>query len=307
MNEKLSNNKKNRIMAAIKKQSVSYFMLSFWLILFIVFTILPILSSLFLSFTNFNMLQPPKFIGLDNYLRLFLEDDIFLIALKNTILFAVITGPIGYILSFIVAWFINDVGKKMRSFFTLMFYSPTLAGNIYFVWLFIFSGDSYGVINGFLIRFGLISEPIQWLADPKYNLWVIIIVVLWLSMGAGFLSFVAGFKQLNNSLFEAAAIDGITNRWQELYYITLPQMVPQLLIGAVLSISGAFAIGYQSSALTGFPSTDYSTHTVVLHILDYGYFRFEMGYASAIALVLFLLMISVWGVIQKFLNKLSGN
>ena len=300
-------NTKTRMKGRGKQIAVSYFMLSTWLIIFTIFTLIPVLSSVVLSFSNYNMLQPAKWIGINNYLRLFLEDDIFIIALKNTILFAVITGPLGYILSFVVAWLINDMGNKTRSLFTLLFYSPTLVGNVYFVWLFIFSGDSYGIVNGFLLKWGLVNEPIQWLSDPKYNMGVVIVVILWMSMGAGFLAFVAGLKQLNNSLFEAAALDGIRNRWQELYYITLPQMVPQLLIGAVLSISGAFAIGNQCSALTGFPSTDYSTHTLVLHILDYGYNRFEMGYASAIAVVLFAIMLITWNIINKGLNRLSGD
>ena len=196
-----------------KKYAVSYFMLSFWLVIFTVFTLIPVLSSVVLSFSNYNMLQPPQWNGLNNYLRLLLEDDVFVTALKNTLIFAVITGPVGYILSFVVAWLINDVGNRARSLFTLLFYSPTLAGNVYFVWLFIFSGDSYGVINGFLIKWGLLNEPIQWLTDPKYNMGVVIVVILWMSMGAGFLAFVAGLKQLNTSLFEAAAIDGIRNRW----------------------------------------------------------------------------------------------
>lgn len=299
--------KKTIRLSRLKKYALSYFMMSFWLVAFIIFTLIPVLSSVVLSFTNFNMLQPPRFIGIANYLRLFLEDDVFIIALKNTVIFAVITGPVGYVLSFIVAWLINDFTKGVRSFFTLLFYSPTLAGNVYFVWLFIFSGDSYGIINGFLLKWGFLNEPLQWLTDPKYNMTVVIIVILWLSMGAGFLAFIAGLKQLNNSLFEAAAIDGVKNRWQELFYITLPQMVPQLLIGAVLSISGAFAIGSQCSVLTGFPSTDYSTHTLILHILDFGYYRYEMGYASAVAVVLFTIMVITWNVINKNLNKWAAD
>lgn len=299
--------KKTIRLSRLKKYALSYFMMSFWLVAFIIFTLIPVLSSVVLSFTNFNMLQPPRFIGIANYLRLFLEDDVFIIALKNTVIFAVITGPVGYVLSFIVAWLINDFTKGVRSFFTLLFYSPTLAGNVYFVWLFIFSGDSYGIINGFLLKWGFLNEPLQWLTDPEYNMTVVIIVILWLSMGAGFLAFIAGLKQLNNSLFEAAAIDGVKNRWQELFYITLPQMVPQLLIGAVLSISGAFAIGSQCSVLTGFPSTDYSTHTLILHILDFGYYRYEMGYASAVAVVLFTIMVITWNVINKNLNKWAAD
>lgn len=290
-----------------KQYAISWFMLSFWLIIFVIFTLLPVLCSVVLSFTDYNMLQKPDWVGMDNYLRMLLEDEVFITAFKNTMIFAIITGPLGYILSFLVAWLINDLSDGTRTVFTLLFYSPTLAGNVYFVWLYIFSGDSYGLINGALLRLGILNEPIQWLTDPKYNMAAVIVVILWMSMGSGFLAFVAGLKQMNRTLFEAGALDGVRNRWQELYYITLPQMAPQLLIGAVLSISGAFAVGNQCSALTGFPSTDYSTHTLVLHILDFGYNRLEMGYASAVAVVLFLIMLVSWNAINRALSRLNGD
>lgn len=276
-----------------------------WLLLFFLFTILPILAAIALSFTNFNMVQTPSFIGAANYLRLFLEDDVFLIAVRNTLILALVTGPGGYILSFVIAWFINDTGRVMRPLLTLLFYSPTLAGNVYVIWTFIFSGDSVGLLNSLLLSVNIIKEPVMWLTDPRYNLYICMVVILWMSMGAGFLAFVAGFKQLNVSLFEAAAMDGLRNRWQELWYVTLPQMVPQLMIGAVLTVSGAFAVGYQCMALTGFPSTDYSTHTIVLHILDYGNYRFEMGYACAVSVVLFTAMVCTWGLINKGLRSVG--
>lgn len=296
---------KNSWLTSIKKNSASYVMLAPYTILFTVFIIVPVLTSVILSFTSFNMLQFPKFIGFQNYIRLFLDDDIFITAVRNTLVFAVITGPVGYILSFVFAWFINEFKPKVRAVLTLIFYAPSLAGNVYFIWMYIFSGDSYGFINGRLMSMGILKDPIMWLTDPKYNVKVVILVMLWLSMGAGFLAFVAGFQTINRDLFEAAAIDGVKNRWQELWYITLPQMKPQLLFGAVMSISGAFAVGYQNMALTGFPSTDYSTHTILLHMLDYGSIRFEMGYASAIAVVLFAIMQLSWKFINNMLNKIS--
>ena len=294
-------------LASCRRHRLVYLLLAPWLIIFCLFTLLPILSSMVLSFTSYNILQPPQPNGLENYLRLFLDDDVFLIALKNTLLFAVITGPVGYLLSFVIAWFISDTGRFARSLLTLLFYSPTLAGNVYFIWMFIFSGDAYGFANSTLMRLNLLDEPLYWLTDPRYNFWVCVVVMLWMSMGTGFLALVAGFQQLNYSLFEAAAIDGVRNRWQELWYVTLPQMVPQLLISAVLSISTAFAVGYQCAALTGFPSTDYSTHTLVLHIQDYGYNRFEMGYASTVAVVLFAMMILTWNLIHRALRTMSSD
>ena len=259
-----------------------------------------------MSFTDFDMVRLPRFVGLQNYTTLFLDDDIFIKSLGNTLFYALVTGPAGYLLSFLVAWLLSETSRGVRAVLMLIFYAPTLAGNVYMVWTYIFSGDSYGMLNSLLLRWGLIADPIQWLNDPAYNSIVVIVVILWMSMGAGFLSFVAGFQQLNVSLFEAGAIDGVRNRWQELWHITLPQMVPQLLIGAVLSISSAFAVGYQNALLTGNPSTDYSTHTVLLHMTDYGYTRFEMGYACAVAVVLFVLMVGTWLVINRGLRRMSS-
>ncbi len=288
------------------KYGASYFLLSFWLILFLVFTVIPIAISVVMGFTDFDMVRLPRFVGLQNYTTLFLDDDIFIKSLGNTLFYALVTGPAGYLLSFLVAWLLSETSRGVRAVLMLIFYAPTLAGNVYMVWTYIFSGDSYGMLNSLLLRLGLIADPIQWLNDPAYNSIVVIVVILWMSMGAGFLSFVAGFQQLNVSLFEAGAIDGMRNRWQELWHITLPQMVPQLLIGAVLSISSAFAVGYQNALLTGNPSTDYSTHTVLLHMTDYGYTRFEMGYACAVAVVLFVLMVGTWLVINRGLRRMSS-
>ena len=297
----------SRLMRFLRRYGISYFMLSFWLLTFIIFLLIPIISAIVLSFTSYDFINTPKFVGFDNYIRLFLGDDVFITALKNTLLFALITGPLGYILCFVFAWFISDLNDRIRPFFTLLFYIPNLAGNVYFVWLYIFSGDSYGIANSWLLRLGLIREPIQWLTDPQYNFGVVVVVLLWLSMGTGFLAFVAGFKQLNPELAEAGCIDGVSNRWQELYHITLPQMLPQLLIGAVLSISTALSVGVQPMMLTGMPSTDYSTHTLLLHILDMGNARYEMGYACAIAVVLFLLMVVSWSLISRALSGFSDD
>ena len=289
------------------QRRAAFILLAPFTVLFLLFTVLPIISSIALSFTYFNMVDAPKFIGIDNYVRMFADDSVFFIAVKNTLIFALITGPLGYAMSFIFAWMINDFGRGMRSFLTMLFYAPTLAGNVFFIWLFIFSGDSYGLVNSFLMKYGIILEPIQWLTDSKYSMGVVILVMLWLSLGAGFLSFIAGFQNLNRECFEAGAIDGIRNRWQELWYITVPQMAPQMMFAAVMTISSSFAVGYQCMELTGFPSTDYSTHTILLHILDVGTIRFDMGYASALAVILFGTMVLMWKIISSALSRVSGD
>ena len=297
--------KKTKRRSLERSQSVSYVMLAPWAILFLVFILIPVLAAIYFSFTNFDMLNAPKFNGVENYIRLFLDDDVFMIALKNTLILAIVTGPIGYLASFVFAWGINEFRRGARSLLTLCFYAPSLAGNVYFIWTFIFSSDSYGLLNAFLLEYGLIDGPIQWLTDTRYNFGICIIVILWMSAGTGFLTFVAGLQSLNVELAEAGAIDGIRNRFQELFYITLPQMKPQLLLGAVFTISSSFAVGAQCSALTGFPSTDYSTHTIQLHMQDYAFTRYEMGYASAIAIVLFVMMLAYWWLVNKILARWS--
>jgi len=287
----------------IKKYNQSYLMVLPYTVFFVIFVVVPVITAIVLSFTYFNMISPVRFIGLENYKRLFLNDDVFLISIKNTMLFAFVTGPVSYFVALITAWFINELNPKLRAFMTLVFYAPSVAGNAYIIWTFIFSGDRYGILNGFLIQTGLISESIQWLTDPKTNLTVIIIVQLWLSLGAGFLAFIAGLQTIDRSMYEAGAVDGIRNRWQELWHITLPSMKPQLLFGAVMQIASSFAVSDVAEQLAGFPSTNYSAHTIVTHIKDVGTLRYEMGYACAIAVVLFSMMVMIKSIFSNLMAK----
>ena len=298
--------KQKKLGYRIKKARVSYAMIAPYFILFFLFTVLPVLVSIILSFTYFNMLEPPKFIGWQNYIKLFLEDDIFLIALKNTLIFAVITGPVSYILCLLFAWIINEFKGKLRAFLTLIFYAPSICGNAFMVWQLILSGDRYGYLNGILLRLGIIGEAILWMKTEKYVLPMLIVVQLWLSLGTGFLSFIAGLQTVDKSLYEAAALDGVKNRWQELWYVTLPAMKPQLMFGAVMQITQSFAVCDISLNLAGNPSVNYAGATVVTHLLDYGSGgRMEMGYASAIATVLFLLMVGTNQLVQKILRRVG--
>lgn len=261
-----------------------------FLLLFFLFTVLPILSSVVLSFTSYDMINPPAFRGVSNYIRLFLYDDIFQIALSNTLLFAVITGPVSFFLCFLLAWFINDLPPIPRSIVSFVFYAPALVGNVYFIWQYIFSGDSYGWLNSFLLQTGLTTEPIQWFKSAEYALPAVMVVQLWLSLGVSFLANIAGLQNVGDDLYEAGVIDGIRSRWQELWYITLPAMKYILLFSAVMQIQSSFSVSEVATALSGNPSTNYVTHTIVTHMQDYGTVRYEMGYASAIAVVLFVLM-----------------
>ena len=277
--------------AQAKRNKVCYLFLAPYAILFFTFSILPIVTSIFYSFTYYNILEPARFIGFNNYINLVLQDEVFVTAVKNTFVMAIIIGPVGYILSFLFAWFINELPKWLRAVAVVVFYAPSVAGAAFMVFGIIFRGDNYGWLNALLMEYSIIDAPKLWLMDPTYMMTVVIIVSLWTSMGSGFLSFVAGFQSVDRAMYEAGYVDGVRNRWQELYHITLPSMKPMLLFGAVMSITSAFNISEVPRQLCGYPSTDYAVRTVVTHLFDYGFSRFEMGYASAIATILFLVMI----------------
>lgn len=290
----------------IKKNKLSYLFIAPYCLLFLVFYLVPVCTSIGLSFTYFNVLEAPEFIGWKNYIDLFFADEVFLKAVKNTFLFAIITGPIGYFLALFIAWMINDIkNPKARAFMTLIFYAPTISGQAYIVWKYIFSSDIYGMANGWLMKLGITYEATLWFEDEKYIVPILVIVVLWMSMGTGFLSFIAGLQNVDRSLYEAGYMDGIKNRFQELWYITLPAMKEQLMFGAVMTITSSFAIHDQLAALAGFPSVNYSAHTVVSHLVDYGTVRFEMGYASAIATLLFMVMVLCNKLVQSVLRKVG--
>ena len=288
-----------------KRSKMCYAFLAPYAILFTLFFVAPVVVSIFFSFTYYNILETPRFIGLQNYISLLLEDDVFLIGVKNTLMIAVITGPLGYIMSFLFAWLINELPRWVRSVAVVVFYAPSIAGNCYVIFSVFFRGDAYGYVNAFLMNLGIIDAPILWFINPVYMLPICMLVILWMSLGTGFLSFVAGLQGVDRSQFEAGYMDGIKNRWQELWYITLPSMKPQLMFGAILSITGAFGFGPVVTALAGNPSVDYVAYTLNHHLTEYQGTRWEVGYASAISFILFLMMIGCNVLITKLIAKVG--
>jgi len=296
---------RNSLRARIGREKVSYLMLAPYFTLFFMFTVLPVLISIFFSFTYFDMHSMPQFIGWGNYAKLLLEDDLFTKALSNTLIFAVVTGPVSYILCVLFAWIINEFRGFTRALLTLVFYAPSISGQAFLIWSIILTGDRYGFLNGTLMQFGFIQEAILWMQTEKYVLPVLIVVQLWLSLGTGFLAFIAGLQTVDKTLYEAAAIDGVSNRWQELWFITLPAIRPQLMFGAIMQITQSFAIADVSLYLAGNPSVNNSGATIVTTLLDYGGIRFEMGYASAIATVLFIMMVGTNKAVQRLLRRIG--
>lgn len=272
-----------------------------FMLLFTVFTIIPVIMTVPMAFTDFDMVNS-EFVGFSNFYNLFLSDKIFIDSIKTTLIFALVTGPVSYVLCFLLAWMINELPPVLKTIFTLIFYAPSIAG-VYTMWQLIFSGDAYGYLNSLLFNLGIITSPVQWMTDSRYILGVVIIVQLWISLGAGFLAMRAGFQNIDKSQYEAAAIEGIRTRWQELIYITIPSMAPQMLFAAVMQIVSSFAAGTVAQNLVGFPSTDYKAHTVMTHAFDYTWVRYEIGYSAAICMILFAVMYITNRFVSRFFGK----
>lgn len=273
-----------------------------FLITFFLFTVLPVFVSWFVGFTNFNMLQVPDWVWFDNYQKLLLNDSLFGTAVQWSLIIGIVTGPVSYILCFAFAWLINEVPAKPRAFLTLLFYAPSLSGGFGFVWGLLFSGDRYGYINSLLLKLGIISDPIQWIVNKDYMFTIFVIMTLWGALGSTFLTFIAGLQTVDRSLYEAGAVDGIKNRWQELYHITLPAMRGQLIFGAILNITSAFTT---TAGFFGNPPQDYYMYTIMNHLDDYGGTRMEMGYACAIATILFLFTFAMNKVFQFIISRIG--
>jgi len=270
-----------------------------FILLFTAFIIVPIIVAWGLSLFHFDLIQAPVFtepLGMYNYVMLITQDLNFLrYVIPNTLKYAIIVGPGGYILAFVMAWMLSQVQAKPRKWISLAMYAPSMMGPVFItvVWRTVFSGNQDGYINAILLNWDLIDEAIQFLQDPAYLLNIMIMVSLWSSMGIGFLAMLAGLLNVDKTLYEAALVDGIKNRFQEIIYITIPQMKPQMLFGAVMAIVGAFNSGYIGVALSGAnPTTQYAGQLIINHIEDYGFLRYEMGYAAAISVVLLMVIAS---------------
>ena len=298
------NKTKLRKPSSFSQTAPFYVMITPFCIIFVFFMLIPAIGGLLASFTNFNGMSWPAITGIDNYVRLIFKDPTFLIVFKNTLMQAMIVGPVGFLMSFVVAWLINELNKNLRLLIIFLFYSPNFSGTLFIVWRYVFANDSTGLINSALAKMEI--EPVNWLSNSDYSMMVVIIVSIWVSFGAGFLSFIAGLRGLDRAYYEAAAIDGLRNRWQELYYVTLPQMGPQLLFGAVQAIGGAFAVGAVNQQLAGYPSTNNATDTILLYMGEFGTTRFEYGYAAAMSVFLMATMLIVWRLVNKVLKAFGA-
>ena len=279
-----------------------------YILLFFVFIVLPVATSMALSLTDFNSFTfPPNFIGLRNYVSILTEDNLFMQrVLPNTINFALIVGPVSYILAFLLAWMLAQISPIPRAVLALIIYSPTMTAGVALrvVWGTLFSGYQDGYVNSFLLQTGLIVEPIQFLQSPEYLFGIMVLVSIWGSMGVGFLAMLAGILNINAEMYEAAYVDGLRNRYQEIIYVTIPSMRPQMLFGAVMSILGTFQAGAIGVELSGYnPTPNYAGQLLVNHMDDYGFIRFQMGYAAALAVILLLIIYAVSRFVWRVLGE----
>ena len=304
-NSPLKSRRKVAAEGSFREQLPMFVMISPFILFFFVFTIIPIVSSIILSFTSYDMISSPAFVSIDNYKRLITNDTTFSITVKNTFIFAVVSGPLGFLLAFMLAWLVNEFTPRIRALLSFMFYAPSLVGNAYFIWQVAFSGDSYGYINSLLLSFGIITEPVVWLKNATYLMPIIIIVQLWQSMGVSFLANISGLQNVSRDMYEAGAIDGIRNRWQELRYITLPSMSNMLLFSAVMQIQSSFSVSAIAITLAGYPSKSNAVDTIVSLMQDMATVRYELGYASAIAVVLFIMMVTTRLLVGKILSTVQ--
>lgn len=304
-NSPLKSRRKVAAEGSFREQLPMFVMISPFILFFFVFTIIPIVSSIILSFTSYDMISSPKFVNLDNYRRLITNDTTFSVTVKNTFIFAVVSGPLGFLLAFMLAWLVNEFTPRIRALLSFMFYAPSLVGNAYFIWQVAFSGDSYGYINSLLLSFGIITEPVVWLKNATYLMPIIIVVQLWQSMGVSFLANISGLQNVSRDMYEAGAIDGIRNRWQELRYITLPSMSNMLLFSAVMQIQSSFSVSAIAITLAGYPSKSNAVDTIVSLMQDMATVRYELGYASAIAVVLFIMMVTTRLLVGKILSTVQ--
>ncbi len=282
-----------------------YLFMSPFMLVFCLFTVIPIISSMVLSFFDYDMVSTPIFIGFGNYIRMFTEDELFFTVLANSLKFGILVGPGGYLLAFLMAWMINEFPRPIRVLLTFIFYVPSLVGNALYIFQVMFSGDAYAYVNNILISFGLVTEPIQWFQSTSYNFTLIVCIQLWMSMGTSFLANIAGLQNVNTELYEAGAIDGIRTRWHELWYITMPSMKTILLFSAVMQIQSAFSMGSLQTSLAGYPSVSNSVDTLVQYIGDVGTTRYEMGYAAALSVLLFIIIIIFRYLIGGLLNLIG--
>jgi len=264
-----------------------YLFLLPWFIGFFGLTIGPIITSLYLSFTDFDLLTSPEWIGAQNYIRMFTNDPKFWASMRITMFFVIFSVPLKLAFALAVAMLLNR-GMKGLPLYRALFYLPSLLGAsvaIAILWRQIFARD--GLVNDFLAIFGI--EGPSWISNPQYSLWTLIVLSIW-QFGSPMIIFLAGLRQIPQDMYEAASLDG-ASKWRQFYKITLPLLTPVVFFNAIIQTIEAFKSftpAFIISGGTGNPINSTLFYTLYLYQEAFGFFR--MGYASALAWVLLALV-----------------
>ncbi|HEY8576714.1 MAG TPA: sugar ABC transporter permease [Devosia sp.] len=264
-----------------------YLFLLPWLIGFFGLTIGPIISSFYLSFTDFDLLTSPEWVGANNYIRMFTNDPKFWASMRVTMMFVIFSVPLKLAFALGVALLLNR-GMRGLPLYRALFYLPSLLGAsvaIAILWQQIFARD--GLVNDFLAIFGIVGP--SWISTPQYSLWTIIILAVW-QFGSPMIIFLAGLRQIPQDMYEAASLDG-AGRWRQFRKITLPLLTPVVFFNAIIQTIEAFKSftpAFIISGGTGNPINSTLFYTLYLYQEAFGFFR--MGYASALAWVLLALV-----------------
>lgn len=260
------------------------------LILFTIFVAVPVGASLFFSFTKYNVIQSPKWVGLNNYRNLILYDPRFWKAVRNTVVYVVGVVPFSISLSLLLAVAI-DQKIRLKNLYKTLFFMPAVTSVVALsvVWKWLFAGEKYGLINHFLLKLGL--QPIDWLLSPTWTLPAIMIMSIWAGLGYNMILFLAGLQAIPNSLYEAADADG-AGAMSKFWHITLPLLRPTMTYAVIMSTIASFQVFEQVYIMAGSTSAGVGgvldcALTIVAYLYDSGFQRFMMGYASAIAYLLF--------------------
>lgn len=283
-----------------KQNKAAYIFLAPWLLGLVAITTIPLLSSLALSFTDYPLLKAPAFNGLENYARM-LTDARFLKSLQVTFTYVIISTPLQLALALAIAMLLNQ-GMRGLPFYRSVFYLPSLMGSsvaIAMLWRQIFGSN--GLVSTVLSWFGLADPSHSWIADPSTSLWSIILLHVW-TFGSPMIIFLAGLRQIPTMYYEAAAVDG-ASKWTQFVQITLPLLSPIIFFNLVLQIIGAFQSFTQAFVVsngTGGPVD--STLFFSLYIYQQGFVQFRMGYASALAWVL-VLIVGAFTAMNFFFSK----
>ncbi len=295
-----------RIVREIIRQRYSYLFIAPAVILFFVFVLAPVVVSFFLSFTKFTAFAPPEWVGLANYRNIFFNDPRFWKALCNTSIYAIGVVPLGIVVSLLSAVAI-DQKIRFKSLYKTMFFIPVVTSVIAYsvVWKWLFAGEKYGLINHFLIKLGM--QPINWMMDPSFVLPAVMIVAIWGGIGFNMFILLAGLQTIPSSFYEAAEVDG-AGAWYKFWHITLPLLKPTLLFVVIMSTINSFQVFDQVFIMTAGTSENVggvldSGLTLVSYLYDTGFTTFNMGYASAIAYILFGIILTITLINMKLIKS----